>query len=272
MQIYTKAGSLAFYQFTFPDGQRHFKLETHERDHNEVTIETALTSAQDLFDVLLATDVLHNYGYTVNLDVRYMLGARMDRSIDCDQPFTLRTIARVLNSQWYNKVRVLDAHSDRTIKLLYHAYNVLPYGAVKQVYEELGRPLIVIPDAGAEERVNHFNRAIQFADAPVQCRKHRDMATGALSGFSIEDPSRVEGRTCLILDDICDGGGTFVGLSGKLKEAGANDVYLFVTHAIMSKGVRLAGIKRVYATNSLWDSLYAPPEITIIPISMKELK
>jgi ribose-phosphate pyrophosphokinase len=69
----------------------------------------------------------------------------------------------------------------------------------------------------------------------VECSKSRDVKTGKLTGFKVyaED---LEGKDCLIVDDICDGGGTFIGLAGELKKKNAGNLYLAVTHGIFSKG------------------------------------
>jgi ribose-phosphate pyrophosphokinase len=61
---------------------------------------------------------------------------------------------------------------------------------------------------------------------------------------------------CLIVDDICDGGATFVALARKLREAGAIEVSLFVTHGIFSKGKDLEGIDNIYTTGSFTGKVY----------------
>jgi ribose-phosphate pyrophosphokinase len=64
------------------------------------------------------------------------------------------------------------------------------------------------------------------------------------------DASAVRGKECLILDDICDGGGTFTGLATELHKAEAQAVDLFVTHGIFSKGGTLEGIRQIFTTDS----------------------
>ena len=84
----------------------------------------------------------------------------------------------------------------------------------------------------------------------IRCTKERDSETGKLSHFTIVNPADVNGMVCLIIDDICDGGRTFEGIATLLREAGATGVDLFVTHGIFSRGGKLAGIDRVYTTDS----------------------
>jgi ribose-phosphate pyrophosphokinase len=273
MRIYTKSGDLAFKTFTFPDGQPHFKLETYERDFDSVTIETALKSPLDLLALMLANDVLRQHGYSeVNLDVRYLLGARMDRAISWAEPFTLQSIAKLINSCGFTRVRVLDAHSEVATRLIRNSSNVLPYGVVQQVRATLGFPSIVCPDKGARQRVSDL-----CGGYDVRCEKARDMATGALTGFHVDVPHPADKYApfeALIVDDICDGGGTFVGLAKELRAKGATKVSLFVTHGIFSKGLPLEGIDKIFTTNS-----YCPyatgrefKGTVVIPVSMKEMK
>ena len=276
MRIYTKAGDLAFSTFTFPDGQPHFKLETYERDFSSVTIETSIKSPSDLFLVLLACDTCRSMGYTeLWLDIRYLLGARMDRAIDSLQPFTLGTIARIINSCGFTKVRILDVHSDVATRLIRNSVNILPHRVVTQVLQTCGPSALVCPDAGAIPRLTAFYNIVGMRNT-VYCNKKRDSETGSLSGFSLlnYNPNpNADGQEVLIVDDICDGGGTFVGLAKELRKAGAKKVYLYVTHGIFSKGLPLEGIDHIYTTNTYETApLGTPsPNLTVIPVSMKEM-
>lgn len=282
MRIYTPNGDLSFKTFTFPDGQPHFKLETHDPEPISVTIELALKTPSDLFMVGLVSDVLRASGYTsINLDIRYLLAARMDRAIDCNQPFTLSLVARAINGCGFNRVRILDAHSPAATGLIRNSVNVLPFEAVKQARKALDYPWIVCPDKGAQNRVRELCEGYH-----VRCSKTRDPETGELTGFSI-DNDMIAGSYFLIVDDICDGGGTFVGLAKVLRAAGAKKVYLYVTHGIFSKGLPLDGIDRVFTTDSydphisIRNSAFMPfsssyelaaeKVATVIPVSMKEM-
>lgn len=284
MRIYTKAGDLAFKLFNFPDSQPHFKLETYEIDFRSCTIEAAIRTPAELFQALMVAQTLRQHGYSeINLDVRYLMGARMDRAIASDQPFTLDLVARLINSAGFSQVRILDPHSPACERLIRNARGVLPLAQVSQIRGSLGNPIVVIPDLGANERVMSYLKDKQYA---VQCTKVRDPNTGALSGFSVPlDPktgknSLLDGKNCLIIDDICDGGRTFTGIARELKKAGARNVFLFVTHGIFSNGVPLDGIAQVFTTNSFYgDRSPGDPfahhgwddNTVTIPISMKEM-
>lgn len=269
MRIYTKAGDLPFRTFAFPDGQPHFIL-LHRDEYRECTVEADICSPQDLFRLVLVSDVLYNNGIVPSLDIRYLMGARMDRAIDQFQPQTLLSVCRVLIGAGYRNMRVLDCHSEVGLRYL-GAKNVLPFSIVAKVISQFGKDLrVIVPDKGAKDRVQALtiDWQMQSYTPLVQCFKERDMATGHLSAFKIEDPSLVKGKPCLIIDDICDGGGTFVGLAQELRAAGATSVSLFVTHSIFSKGPILEGIDRIYTTDS-----YPTPkgDSTVFKVSMQEM-
>lgn len=283
MRIYTKAGDLAFSTFTFPDGQPHFKLEVYEVEFRSVTVETAIRNPSELLQTCLVSETLRRHGYSeIRLDVRYLMGARMDRAIASDQPFTLDVVARVINSCGFSRVRVLDVHSDVATRLIRNCTNLLPLNIVNRVIASLNGCVIVCPDKGAVDRVNTLTPGAH----KVYCRKERALETGALSGFKIVDDFGLAGNDALIIDDICDGGGTFVGLAKELRKAGAKNVHLFVTHGIFSKGLPLEEIDKVFTT----DSFRTAPELlnhsskvsrvnyfeiiptaTVIPVFMQEL-
>lgn len=292
MRIYTKAGDLAFKTFTFPDGQPHFKLETYEIDFRSVVVETSIRNPTELFEVLVVNDVLRRMGYSeVSLDIRYLMGARMDRAISSCEPFTLDVVARLLNFCGFSKVRILDVHSEVATRLIRNSENVLPHSVVNQVLETVGPVTAIAPDKGAVARTIELCEHRAYV---VPCSKIRDPETGALSGFKVGEysphvkPGQIQNQyNVLIVDDICDGGGTFVGLAKELRKAGAKKVYLYVTHGIFSKGLPLEGIDKVFTTDS-YCSMYEAKNsehrpfvncstidpsdrFVVIPISMKEL-
>ena len=79
--------------------------------------------------------------------------------------------------------------------------------------------------------------------------KERDLKTGALTNFKTTTEN-LEGLTCFIIDDICDGGGTFAGTAKMLKQRGAVKVVLVVSHGIFSKGTSIEFVDDIYTTDS----------------------
>lgn len=244
-------------QMLFPDGQPHVTLLEEVR-HERVTITARVKSGLDILELLLLKDVLSEN--RVSLDITYLLGARMDRRIDAVQPFTLKVIAKMLSSE-FTKVRILDPHSAVSLALL-NARPVYPIHTVGTLLSESryteAETVIVAPDAGATHRVEAILQGVGSTLPVVQGLKHRDPQSGKLSGFSVANPELLDGKRALILDDICDGGGTFTGLAHILKDKGAQTVDLFVTHGIFSKGTHLEGVDHIITTDSYFGWGQAP--------------
>ncbi len=241
---------IGYTPFIFPDGQRHITLEA-DVAWSDVVITASLCSADDLFDVLLVNEILRYNHNAVHLRVEYLLGGRMDRRINDRQPATLEVVAEIINSARFKSVSILDPHSSASLDFI--AFTNPALYAIAEFREALNdfKPkdtVIIQPDAGAKKRVWELTRGLGFRI--VECTKERDSASGQLFKPEILRPELVKGKRCLIVDDICDGGATFVALARKLREAGAIEVSLFVTHGIFSKGKDLGGIDNVYTTGS----------------------
>lgn len=111
-------------------------------------------------------------------------------------------------------------------------------------------PLLCYPDEGAAKRYSEL-LPMEY----VFCIKHRDWRTGKIERLELTEPEKVNGRNILIVDDICSRGGTFTHTAKALKEAGAEEVMLYVTHCenTILKGTVLTDglISRVFATDSI---------------------
>lgn len=254
-------------RMTFPDGQPHVALDpdalaTAIDVHGDVEIIARIDSAARLVDVALLIDAVRSAVVAkrpdtkINLSVSYWLGARMDRRIGPGQPATLDVLAAMLDPllEYVATFRVLDPHSPATLQAFEDVHVLVPDAlvafALADMEQRLGaRPVVVIPDKGAVLRTSGILERLGSTHATATCLKKRDSSTGALSGFALESGD-VQGAHCLIVDDICDGGGTFSGIAGVLREAGAASVSLLVTHGVFSRGLVIEGISTTYCTDS----------------------
>lgn len=260
--------------FVFPDGQPHVTTEIRHIG-KPTQVVARIRDGQDLLEVLLAVDALRGADVDqVNLFITYLLGARMDRRIPREtepdgawqyHPFTLKVVADVLRTGHFSRISVLDPHSDVACALL-NATAVSPERYVNQALFDLGANsdiVLIAPDAGASKQVTQV--AVGNGLPVVQCFKHRDVHTGKLSGFGVENTGKLVGARTLIIDDICDGGGTFVGLAKELRAVGAEEVHLYVTHGIFSNGTKLEGIDRIFMTDSYQD-FSSTQDLTVYPV------
>jgi ribose-phosphate pyrophosphokinase len=127
-------------------------------------------------------------------------------------------------------VFLFDVHSDVSTLLINHAVNITN----RQIVEQYKKPdaLLICPDAGAAKKVSKYFEWNSNLKDIVYCSKNRNLATGALT-LEVLEPEQCKGRNCVIVDDICDGGATFLAIAEKIAPA---HLTLIVTHGIFSKG------------------------------------
>ncbi len=217
------------------------------------------TSMLALMGGLFFVDALRERGNdAVDLILPFVPGARQDRLNDAgDYLFTAKSIAREINARGFRKVTVLDPHSEVTPALIDRCHVIHAYECLKTIadapstavmVEGVAYAAVISPDAGAEKRAGAVAKLMGIP--MIHGWKTRDVATGKITGFGLER-SDVSGRV-LVVDDICDGGGTFLGLGNVLKERGLK-ADLFVTHGLFSQGTSklLEYYERLFTTDSI---------------------
>lgn len=210
---------------------------------------------------------------TCILFLPYICHARMDRIKNPDEVFTLKYFCEVINSLNFEQVHVLDAHSNVSLALLDRVVAWEPAAAINEAIYHLSVKLAgsvdhtarieakenliaFYPDEGAMKRYS-TNTPLPYAFGI----KKREWETGKILGLDIMNKELVAGKNVLIIDDICSRGGTFYHSAKALKEAGANRIFLYITHAekTMIEGEMYNGnlIEKIYTTDSIfkpeWD-------------------
>jgi len=183
-----------------------------------------------------------------------MPGARQDRLNDTgDYLFTAKSIARELNHREFQSVTLVDPHSDVSAALVDRARVI---HAVDCINPPAGKYAAVIsPDAGAEKRAGQVARKLGVP--LIHAWKTRDVSTGAISGFGMGKELLPLGSLVLVVDDLCDGGGTFIGLAGLIEREGFK-AHLWTTHGLYSKGT--AELLQHYGHLYCTDSVLGPRE------------
>lgn len=213
------------------------------------------------------TDVLVSH-----LDLPWLPWARQDRHMVAGDSFALKVFASQLNTLQFDKVKVLDPHSDAAAAAINNFVAIsqetcLLHSATLQRQFQQKTLMLVAPDAGALKKIDAVARAAGVEEYAILSKK-RDVASGKLTGFSLM-AGDVRGRDVLIVDDLCDAGGTFIGSAQVLREAGAHSVSLYVTHGIFSKGVEhlfANGIDAIYTTTSFAAPTLEHPQLELIDI------
>lgn len=246
---------------SFPDGEIQITLgEFSHKD--EVRVVCRITSANDLFLLMQVNDILTRHGVEWDMRIMYLMGARMDRVMDFNRPYTLKVILDVLKGFSCNYISVLEPHSYKAMKMD-NGFSGETCGGPFDPYlsKVYGDWTVVFPDKGAYER---YGGAETHRHGVVICEKTRDVTTGELKGFKVTNPEVILNSTkpLLIIDDLCDGGGTFCGIAAEIRKIRPDvKLNIFVTHMVNPKGIEnlSKNFDHVWFTNSYknWNGLKA---------------
>lgn len=197
---------------------------------------------------------LQNKGITdIFLKLPYIPNARQDRVKQQEDVFTLKYFSMMINELNFKSVTVLDPHSYVSEALIDHICIETPGKYVEKVLKQIGNEVLFFyPDEGAMKRYSAmFNKPYVFGI------KKRDWETGEILGLSVSGQTElIKDSTILIVDDICSRGGTFYYSAKALKDWGAKDIYLYVSHCentvLEGEVIKSDFIKRIYTTNSIF--------------------
>ena len=274
LKVMTNNEAGCMVSFIYAGGETQMELMASPAHYFEVT--ARLQSAQDIIELMMLNEVIDRVhpNATKCLKIPYMPYARQDRITQASRAFSLKVFAKIINDLKFDRVISYDLHSDVTSALINNLTEV-PQIFCMSTCTELRHEIqhgkiqaIVSPDAGAYKKASAI--ANQFDVPLIIAVKARDTATGELSGQSIlsqEVPNSV-----LIVDDICDGGRTFIALANALKLAGAEHISLYITHGIFSYGYSAFQglIDHIYTTNTFTPKEYAAPND--IPVTINTLQ
>lgn len=253
---------ITYKYFVFSGGEQHIKIESHidGSSIDRVIITNRFNSASDVMKLLLAKDALSLMGvHNFELVMPYLPYARQDRVCNSGESFSLKVFCNLINSIGFNKVTIFDCHSDVGPALLNNVVNIPTTNFVKKVCSDIqsysyNDLLLISPDAGSNKKCNKLFSEVGMFSNIVKCDKKRNLSTGELSGFEVFSDD-LRGLDCLIVDDICDGGRTFIGVAEELKKKNSGNIFLYVTHGIFSNGFEELNkhFKYIYTTNSFKD-------------------
>lgn len=238
----------------FPDGT--LLMKELAPDTEKVILTWLFESNEELVGLYFLTKHLQAKGIKdIELELPYIPNARQDRVKAPEDVFTLKYFAEMINSLGYSKVTVLDPHSYVSEALIDNIEIQSPKKYVERVLREISQEkdvLLFYPDEGAMKRYS------AMFDCPyVFGIKKRDWTTGQIQGLEVSGQTElIKGSTILIVDDICSRGGTFYHSAKALKELGAKQVYVYISHCenTILEGELLQGdlVEKVYTTNSIF--------------------
>lgn len=238
----------------FPNGETRLVKEGIEESwHTMNKVSFKYEDDSDLIKLMLLKNYLDNLKFeNVDLLIYYMPYSRMDRS-ENGSPFTLKYVSNFINGLNFNKITVIEPHSDVTpallnnVKAKYINFDLLPL-----VMEDVGFnkevDYLFFPDAGAAKRYHSLKGFKQLVG-----HKDRDFKTGEIKSLQVVGDVDTFPKKVIIVDDLSSYGGTFVHSSKALKNLGVKEVYLLVAHAENSifKGQLFDHIDKLFTTNSI---------------------
>lgn len=255
----------------FPDGTKLLKFMPESGE--DYTITWLYDRDEELFQLIALTKHLKNNGCKVWLKMPYVPNARMDRTKNEDEVFTLKAFAETINWLGFEAVTICNPHSTVS-EALFDRVDVdfdCVYVDVKMALHFAATDKDVVlyfPDEGACKRYSDLLAPLEL---PVAFGiKKRDWKTGEIKGIEIAGYDELKGKNILMIDDICSYGGTFYYSALRLKELGANEINCYVTHledSVMDpqKGKLIKAkwyshdgkdstdlIKTIYTTNSIF--------------------
>jgi ribose-phosphate pyrophosphokinase len=248
--------NIEFYFKQFSGGERHIQItESPLAIPHKVYINADILSSNDLMDLLLLMEAVEDYYNTrivFDLCIPYLPYARQDRVCAKGQAFSLSLLNKILNIFVIDTLTTYDVHSEVASNLFKQLDNIEAYEIIEntELQDIIKQSTLVCPDKGARDRVSKVQN---ISDCPmITCDKVRDPKTGWITSMEVLDENPSYPRTAVIVDDICDGGMTFILVAKELKRLGYTKIILYVTHGIFSKGLEVFDnlIDEMYTTDS----------------------
>ena len=247
IQVMSATGELIPVSFlNFSDGATTLKMVIREELLDKPLTITFLptTPVNDFFWLIpLVLSSLHYQSFSGerNLHLPYLPHGRADRVFEKGNPLPLSKVLATFNK--FDKVTIVDPHTIDNLLLLGNQtkIEVIPQHKcfihlfLNKVKENT---VLVSPDKGA------YSKVLELKGELSSYMKHCEVVVankvrenGKIIKTELKEDVDLTGKECIIVDDICDGGGTFIPLAKLLKEKGASSVKLYVTHMIGSKGL-----------------------------------
>lgn len=248
MKLFIKGTEVPVLFERFPAGETLVRIEETRWSSNYVAVDAVIVlnfkGNDDLINLLLLTDAIRRRwpspNTSIELHMPYLPYARQDRVCSPGESLSVKVIADLINAQGYSSVVCKDLHSEVAVALIDRLHHVEladkrgTMGAAHWIEARCRGAILVSPDAGSNKKVFNFAKVHGFEQV-VRADKIRDVATGKILETKVfSEP--VGDKDFLIMDDICDGGRTFIELAKELRKLTTGKIFLYVTHGIFSNG------------------------------------
>ena len=240
---------------SFSDGEIMVEIKENVRGRDVFVVQpTCQPSNQNLMELLVMIDALKRASASrITAVIPYFGYARQDRKVAPRTPITSKLVADLITTAGAQRVLCVDLHAGQIqgffnipVDHLYAAPVVLD--DIKSRFS--GEVVVVSPDAGGTERARAFAKRLNAGLAIID--KRRSAANVSEVMHIIGD---VDGKTCIIVDDMIDTAGTLCQAATALKAHGAGDVHATATHAVLSgpalERINASSLKEVLICNTI---------------------
>lgn len=252
----------------FPDGTQSIEFSDAQPYYSTNEVEWFYDSDEEVFTLMCVVDMIRRISKNSRIDlwIPYLPNARMDRIKEEKQNFSLKVFANFINSLNFDRVMTYNVHSNVSEALIDKVINIDPIFDVDTVISDYKPDVIYFPDEGACKRYVDLDSVKKSGLPVIFGIKKRDFATGKILGLDVVSDTDLTGKKVLIVDDICSAGGTFKFSAMKLKELGASDVALYISHCednIQNGDILKTDlVSKIYTTDSILH--ISDPKIQII--------
>ena len=223
-------------QWKFPAGEVGVKIEDDIKNDDFFIVKLIYESSDDLIFLGLLVDAIREIkkDAEIALICPYLPYARQDRACSEGESFSLRFIANYINSLNFSQVTTYDVHSKVSEELITNIFNVHQASLVFDLVKDKENYALVSPDKGASKKI--FNLAQALGLEVFEASKVRSTIDGKIIATEIDGSNFYKYNELVVVDDICDGGMTFLELAKVIRKTFNGKLTLVVTHGILSKG------------------------------------
>ncbi len=260
----------------FADMEIFVEILENVRGADVFVIQSTSYPANDhLMELLIIIDALRRASARrITAVVPYFGYARQDRKPGPRTPISAKLVANLITNAGADRVLTLDLHAGQ-IQGFFDIPTDNLYAApvmVRDIRErfDLSTVMVVSPDVGGVVRARGLAKRINAPLAIIDKRRERAGDSEVMHVIG-----EVEGRTCILVDDIVDSGGTLVNAADALLEKGAKDVYAYITHGVLSGGavarITASQLKELVITDSIQASEAVRVAVNIRALSIATL-
>lgn len=258
----------------FSDGESRIEILENVRGQNVFIIQpTSLPPNHHLMELLLIADALHRAkARHIIAVVPYLSYMRQDKSLTPAQtPIGAKVVANLLEIGKFDRIVTIDLHSEQLHGFFSMALDNLystPLFLENIRKKNFSNPVIISPDIGGVKRARSFAQQLSAPLAIID--KHRFKSNKMQAMNVIGD---IEGRECIIIDDIIDSANTICSAAALLKKNGATQVIAYVTHPVLSNNainrIQDSSLDELIVTDTipLSTTAKAYPNINILSIA-----